>query len=69
MGAAEVKQNPSLQSSYKFLQKKQTTAFGELTVMKDLKTNQLVALREQAFQSVKDFEAESAKLTKQATRT
>ena len=66
MGAAEAKANPSLFASYKFIQKKSSAAFGDLTIMQDLKTKQLVAIREQVFQSMKDYEQENSKLSKQA---
>ena len=66
MGAVDSKQNPSLFSSYKFLQKKSSLAFGDLTIMQDLKSKQLVAIREQIFQTVKDYDLETSKLSKQA---
>jgi len=66
MGATEAKQSPSLYNNYKFLQKKSSPAFGDLTIMQDIKTKQLVAIREQVFQTPKDYEQESTKLSKQA---
>lgn len=65
MGAVEAKSNQNLLSSYKFLHKKLSPSFGELTIMQDIKTNQLVALREQVFQSLKDYEQETDKQNKQ----
>ncbi len=66
MGATEAKQSPSLYNNYKFLQKKSSPAFGDLTIMQDVRSKQLVAIREQVFQSLKDYEQENTKLSKQA---
>ena len=68
MGGTEGKQIKPLLGNYNFLRKESTPFYGEIAIMQEADTKQYVAVKEQIFQSSKDYQLEFKRLTSQARK-